>query len=200
MIRSSLQSLVLIAAVAAAAIYPAAAQAGGNHGNHHGNHHHHSNNSFHIQPFPFPNQHHHHHHHGHVPIVYPIVPVYSQPRVVTRTVVVRPPQNIVPVIVEKPAVSAGKIKLRNPADSGGAIRYLLNDQEFVIEPGFAQQIEADRDWVIEFTSGGSKGDVRYRLAPGEYEFRAGDDGWDLAKMGRKAVKADAPAPPTREEE
>ncbi len=192
MIRSSIQCLVLMGVLAAAVAYPLQARAGG-HGGHHGSSHHSSNsfNSFNVKPF------HHHHHHG--PIVYPIVPFYPTTRVVTRTVVVRPPQNIVPVVVEKTVVSAGKIKLRNAADSGGAIRYLLNGQEFVIEPGYAQQIEADREWTIEFASGGSRGELRYGLTPGDYEFHVGDDGWDLAKISRKAVKANAPSPPTREE-
>ena len=92
----------------------------------------------------------------------------------------RPPQNSLPGSGGN--FAGGEIRLLNPADSGGDVRYNLNGTEYTIRQGYAQTVAADRVWTISFGSGGSLGDLRYTLSPGEYAFRPTSQGWDLKQV------------------
>lgn len=112
----------------------------------------------------------------------------------------RPPQNVLPGSVVPISNAGGKIKVLNLADSGSEIRYSLNGSEYSIKPGYAQYLDSDRQWVIEFGSGGTKGDVRYTLSPGTFKFKITETGWDLVRAADQQAIAEtgaelpAPAP------
>ncbi len=106
----------------------------------------------------------------------------------------RPPQNVLPVKV-MPANTSDKIKIVNPADSGGEIRYSLNGLEYSIQQGYSQTLDNDRTWVITFGSGGSKGDVRYTLSPGNFKFKATESGWELLRTAEPTAMAGDSLPP-----
>ncbi|MBS0206659.1 MAG: hypothetical protein JSS49_27600 [Planctomycetes bacterium] len=95
------------------------------------------------------------------------------------------PQNVVPyslqsnVAVGTPNSNGGAIKIFNPADSGGEVKYTLNGTAYSIQPGYSQVIQFDRVWTVEFGSGGSAGNIRYSLQPGLYKFKVTDTGWNL---------------------
>lgn len=91
--------------------------------------------------------------------------------------------------VARPAVEP--IQIVNPAGNGVTLSYTLNGYRFAIPPGHVQNLDDDRQWVIEFDRGGSFGPGRYILGPGVYNFASTDHGWELYRM-----VAVAPAPPT----
>ncbi len=99
-----------------------------------------------------------------------------------------------PTTVLKPPVpkrDGGTIRLVNPKQSPGPVAYRLNGFPYDMKPAFAQSIEDDREWTIEFPSEGKQGTIRYRLKAGEYEFRMTDGGWDLFSV---VVRPPAPEP------
>jgi hypothetical protein len=74
---------------------------------------------------------------------------------------------------------AEELVLVNPSDSGGEVRYLLNEYSFMMPPGHSQRLAADRDWQIRFHRGGGFADAELVLRSGVYEFRADEGGWKL---------------------
>lgn len=89
----------------------------------------------------------------------------------------------------------GPVIISNPKDSGGDVRYTLNGTEYTIKPGYQQKFEDDRAWVVAFGSGGAKGDLKYTLVAGTYNFVPAESGWDL-KLSKEAppVPTDIPPP------
>lgn len=88
------------------------------------------------------------------------------------------PPNVVPGV---PTGVMGKISITNPADSGGAVNYVLNGNSYSIQPGQTQTLDNDRVWTIEFASGGARGSVRYTLSPGQFKFVVKEWGWELVR-------------------
>ena len=134
------------------------------------------------------------------PFVQNVVPL-QQPQIVQSGSVIqqttyKPPQNTLPGTVVQANNTGGKIKILNPSDSGGEIRYSLNGTEYSIKPGYSQNLDNDRSWVINFGSGGTKGDVRYTLSAGTFKFKVTDAGWDLARAVEQPTISNAlpPAP------
>lgn len=132
------------------------------------------------------------------PIVHNVVPL-QQPQFVQSSSVIQQtsfqaPQNSLPRAVVPASNAGGKIKILNPADSGGDIRYSLNGTEYSIKPGYAQNLDNDRTWVINFGSGGTKGDLRYTLSAGTFKFKATDAGWDLARAAEQPAVTQSPPP------
>ena len=84
--------------------------------------------------------------------------------------------------------SRGKVTIVNPRDSGGDVRYSLNGTEYRIQPGYTQVFDDDRNWIVAFGSGGSKGELRYTLIAGTYKFTPHDTGWDL-KLAKEIPSA-----------
>lgn len=123
-------------------------------------------------------------------VIQNVVP--SQPYVVGRV-----PQNVVPgMMVPQANVSTGKITILNPPDSGGEVRYTLNSNEFNIRPGYSQIVENDRTWLIQFGSGGNRGDVRYTLSPGTFKFKVTEGGWELVRAADQAIMSQLSPQPT----
>lgn len=104
------------------------------------------------------------------------------------------PQNLPPQAIH---ADRGPITITNPKESSASLKYSLNNYSYTIAPGESQQLRNDRNWVIAFGSGGSKGNVRYTLSTGVYTFTATNDGWDLFHRKPMAAPAasDAPPPP-----
>lgn len=155
--------------------------------------------------------------HGHhIPVVgvyrqpyYPQPVIYEQPYVYPQQIqppmnqqpVVQPaiPSNTVPYSIQTTAVGAvpsgNIIKLVNPAESGGDVRYALNGTVYSIKPGNAQTLQNDRAWLVEFNTGGPAGNARYTLQPGTYKFKVTNDGWNLFKsQDRPSIASLPPAP------
>lgn len=84
-----------------------------------------------------------------------------------------------------------------PSDSGAALNYRLNDNDYAINPGESQLLTNDRKWVVTFDRGGEHGTAKYTMSPGTYSFRlTADHGWELyhdADMSRFAKSADGVA-------
>lgn len=76
-----------------------------------------------------------------------------------------------------------------PANAEQEVRYLLNGYPYSIKPGYQQQITDDRAWEIAFGSGGNKGNLRYSLAPGKFDFRLTDGGLDIVRDTTTQVSA-----------
>lgn len=77
------------------------------------------------------------------------------------------------------AFAIGNVTLINPSSTGGGVAYVLNEQwDYRLDSGSKHDLPA-RHWTISFDSGGSRGQRRYTLAPGAYEFYVSDGGWDL---------------------
>jgi hypothetical protein len=122
------------------------------------------------------------------------------------------PNNALPqspsVSVSRPALlakgvnwpSRGKITILNPTATGSEVNYSLNKSTYKIKPGYSQKFEDDRNWIVAFGSGGEKGDVRYTLTAGTYQFVATDAGWDLkrVKEPNPLFQSDVPPPPPSE--
>lgn len=49
--------------------------------------------------------------------------------------------------------------------------------------------------MISFNRGGGFGDATYTLTEGTYEFKAGDQGWDVRRKTTVATSAASPPPP-----
>lgn len=102
-----------------------------------------------------------------------------------------PQNNIVYRPVAPPPVprTGLPIVISLPADAGQEVRYLLNGYPYSIKPGYQQRITDDRLWEIAFGSGGSKGNLRYSLAPGKFDFRLSDGGLDIVRDTTNQVSA-----------
>jgi hypothetical protein len=50
---------------------------------------------------------------------------------------------------------------------------------YTITPGKSQTFQEDRPWSITFDRGDNRGTQTYRLKPGQYRFRHGENGWEL---------------------
>ncbi len=150
-----------------------------------------------------------------------VTPSYPSPQYYPNTIVTAPPISSSNVISSPPSGAlgspihsanklpfpgtanalpgsnrGGQVVIANPRDSGGSIRYSLNNFEYSINPGESQRLNLDRDWIISFDNGMNR-QVKYRLADGRYEFTADQQtGWNLVK--REAERPSAPvieAPP-----
>ncbi|HVC92815.1 MAG TPA: hypothetical protein VND64_03945 [Pirellulales bacterium] len=73
----------------------------------------------------------------------------------------------------------GGALLINPKKSGATVRYVVNGDAYVMEPGMSQALPSGTRWVVAFDRGGSVGSAKYTLAEGTYQFAPTDDGWDL---------------------
>jgi hypothetical protein len=85
-------------------------------------------------------------------------------------------------VVNRPILdnfSGDPIKIVNPAKNGVTLNYTLNGSLFNIQPGYSQDLQADRAWVIQFSRGENLDQARYGLQPGVYTFARTDRGWEL---------------------
>ncbi len=71
------------------------------------------------------------------------------------------------------------VVLSNPAGNGGEIRYVVDQQQFSLQPGESHELSADRVYHIQFHRGDKFGDVAYWIPRGSYQFAVEDSGWEL---------------------
>ncbi len=71
--------------------------------------------------------------------------------------------------------------LLNPADSGGAVHYLVNGKAHALKPGETQDLGPGDSWSIQFHCGADFGNAEHTIARGDYAFQITESGWDLQK-------------------
>jgi hypothetical protein len=101
-------------------------------------------------------------------------------------------------VVQRPILesfSGGPIKIVNPAKSGVTMKYMLDGNAFTIPPGYSQEFQEDRAWVIEFSQGANMDQMRYSLRSGVYKFASTDHGWDLYRSEVPQTVATKPPMP-----
>lgn len=92
--------------------------------------------------------------------------------------------------------SRGKISIQLGSDAASDIRYTLNGAEYTIKPGYAQNFEDDRKWIISYTDSETKKRVRYTLTAGNYRFLPSKSGFSLhEETAKKAVASGETKPP-----
>jgi hypothetical protein len=92
------------------------------------------------------------------------------------------------------------IRIINPPENGVTLNYTVNGFRFSIPPGHSQELNDDRQWVIEFSRGGGFGPAQYTLQPGRYHFASSPGGWELfgtepSAAGPPGLPATNPPPP-----
>ncbi len=85
------------------------------------------------------------------------------------------------------SAQASALVLINPAGSGGPIRFLLNEREFLLEPGASQALSPDRAWQVRFHRGGDFGNALSVVRDGTYEFHVTNAGWQLTRAQNAAA-------------
>jgi hypothetical protein len=91
--------------------------------------------------------------------------------------------------------SGDPIKIVNPAKTGATVSYMLDGNAFTIPPGYSQEFQEDRAWVIEFSRGTNLDQTRYGLQSGVYKFARTDHGWELYRS--QVPQTVATKPPTQ---
>jgi hypothetical protein len=71
------------------------------------------------------------------------------------------------------------IVLMNPAETGGPVHYVADNQVYTLQPGEEQVLPCHEASRIEFDRGEDFGPARYALHPGSYAFAVTEKGWDL---------------------
>ncbi|MDB5347574.1 MAG: hypothetical protein JWP89_5951 [Schlesneria sp.] len=116
------------------------------------------------------------------------------PGVASPNMVAVPTNNIPPnVIPGSPIGRFGKVLITNPRDSGGDVNYVLNGNNYSIQPGQTQSLDNDRVWTIDFASSGPRGGVRYTLSPGQFKFVVKESGWELVRAANQSVNSEQAA-------
>ncbi len=112
------------------------------------------------------------------------------PGVASPNMMQMPANNIPPNVIPGALGGGfGKVLITNPADSGGDVNYVLNGNNYSIQPGQTQSLDNDRVWTIEFASGGPRGGVRYSLSPGQFKFVVKESGWELVRAANQSVNS-----------
>lgn len=104
-------------------------------------------------------------------------------------------------VVQSPIMeefSGGPIKIVNPVKNNMTVNYTLDGTEFTIPPGYSQNLQEDRAWVIEFSRGTDLEQVQYGLQSGVYTFAVTDQGLELyrSEFPKTVAPKVAPQPPT----
>ena len=87
------------------------------------------------------------------------------------------------------------IRIVNPLGGAATLNYTLNGTPYAIPPGFSQELNDDRLWVIEFRRGPDLGLRRYALHSGRYRFASTTNGWELYRTEVPAVPPPVPTTP-----
>lgn len=93
--------------------------------------------------------------------------------------------------------SGGPIKIVNPAKNNVTVSYTLDGTAFTIPPGYSQDLQEDRAWVIEFNRGTDLEPVQYGLQSGVYTFAVTDQGLELyrSEFPKTVAPTVVPQPP-----
>lgn len=78
--------------------------------------------------------------------------------------------------------SRGKISINLSAEATGDVSYTLNGVDYTIKPGYAQNFEDDRKWIISYADSETKKPVRYTLTAGAYRFLPSKTGFRLHEV------------------
>lgn len=73
----------------------------------------------------------------------------------------------------------GGLSISNAAENRVPVSFLLDGRVYTLHPGESHQFPAATSWNIQFHRGGTFGNADEPLAPGEYQFVVGADGWKL---------------------
>lgn len=84
---------------------------------------------------------------------------------------------------------AGPVFIINPARNGVTLNYQRDGKSYRIDSGIQQKINTKAGFEVRFDRGANLGQSTQKLTAGRYEFRHGEQGWDL-------IRLDAPAPTT----
>jgi hypothetical protein len=78
------------------------------------------------------------------------------------------------------------IEITMPEGEPGVCAYTLSSGvggwNYTITPGKSQAFREDRPWSVTFDRGDGRGVQTYKLKPGRYRFRHGENGWDLFRQ------------------
>jgi hypothetical protein len=85
--------------------------------------------------------------------------------------------------------SRGKIAIHLSAEATTDITYTLNGTEYTIKPGYAQNFDDDRKWIISYADSESKKPIRYTLTAGAYRFLQNKVGFSLHEEIEKSATA-----------
>lgn len=72
--------------------------------------------------------------------------------------------------------------IMNPRKHGETIRYVLNGEEYIMQPGTSQRLRTGYQWRIEFDRGANAGVADYTLTNGTYVWTPTERGWQLYKQ------------------
>jgi hypothetical protein len=67
----------------------------------------------------------------------------------------------------------------NPAGNNATLSFSVNGQQFMLQPGFKQDLMGGAGTVVTFDRGGGLGTASYTLSGGTYTFTATPNGWEL---------------------
>lgn len=106
----------------------------------------------------------------------------------TPAVVGLPIPNVEPLpsATECDLCGAERIVLLNPAESGGDVNFVLNNESVLLDAGQLQEFAANNA-IVQFNRGSGLQNAKYRLVPGSYKFVVTDNGWELYKTTFKAT-------------
>jgi hypothetical protein len=174
--------------VAAAALHPAVAEAGHGHCHGHG--------GWHVdlfygggwpgpyyRPWPYYN-------YAYVappPVIYAPPTVVTVPALTSVQTQTAPATSLptVPTTVRANPAPASRnfgVTLRNPADSGTTIAFVVDSRtEVDLAPGETMPLVEKSAYFIEFDRGGDFGTSKRTLTEGTYEFVGTESGWDLRR-------------------
>lgn len=108
------------------------------------------------------------------------------------------PLNVVPNSTPAGSVGiadGGVIRIHNPADSIGEVKFAVNGTALSVRPGETKSILNDRLLKVEFDTGGPAGYIRYTVRTGTYKFKVSDTGWNLFRAADQSLVADVPPGP-----
>lgn len=91
-----------------------------------------------------------------------------------------------------PPRSRGKIVIAHEKSADESVEYTLNGYRYQIQPGYVQQFEDDRTWVIAFDGEAPEKPIRYTLTAGRYRFLKRETGWDLVREPDEKATAESP--------
>lgn len=83
--------------------------------------------------------------------------------------------------------SRGKININLSAEATGDISYTLNGVNYTIKPGYAQNFDDDRKWIISYEDSETKKPIRYTLTAGTYRFLPNKSGFGLHEVVDKTA-------------
>lgn len=83
--------------------------------------------------------------------------------------------------------------IRNPARSGGAVTFVVDDhREVTLDAGQSHTVASTDGTTVEFDRGGDFGTSRKTLGPGLHEFVVTARGWDLVNQKDRIAAATRP--------